>query len=128
MDYTTASTDDIDSVVPEEYGGMWFFREPLDCENLGITLLELEPGGKGKHHAHAADGQEEVYLVVGGEQADDADEVGDPELTVRLGPEDDHEAEVTLEPGEAIRVSPETQRQLHNHSDARVRLVVAGAP
>ncbi|MEF8808572.1 MAG: cupin, partial [Natronomonas sp.] len=72
MDYSTASTDDIDSVVPEEYGGMWFFRGPLDCENLGITLLELEPGGKGKHHSHEADGQEEVYLVVGGEQANDA--------------------------------------------------------
>ncbi|MFT4882877.1 MAG: quercetin dioxygenase-like cupin family protein [Natronomonas sp.] len=128
MDYATASTDDIDSVVPEEYGGMWFFREPLDCENLGITLLELEPGGKGKHHAHTDDGQEEVYFVVGGEQASDADEMGDPELTVQLGPEGDPDEEVTLEPGEAIRVSPETQRQLHNHSDARVRLVIAGAP
>jgi quercetin dioxygenase-like cupin family protein len=127
MDYSTASTDDIDSIVPEEYGGMWFFRDALDCENLGITLLELEPGGKGKHHSHAEDGQEEVYLVVGGEQASD-DEMSDPELTVRLGPEDDHEAEVTLEPGEAIRVSPETQRQLHNHSDGRVRVVIAGAP
>ncbi|MEF8808369.1 MAG: hypothetical protein V5A53_09905, partial [Natronomonas sp.] len=73
-------------------------------------------------------GQEEVYLVVGGEQANDAEETGEPELTVRLGPEDDHEAEVTLGPGEAIRVSPETQRQLHNHSDGRVRVVIAGAP
>jgi quercetin dioxygenase-like cupin family protein len=128
MDFTTASTDDIDSVVPEEYGGMWFFREPLDCENLGITLLELEPGGKGKHHSHPDDQQEEVYLVVGGEQARDADEAGAPELTVQLGPEGDPEEEVTLEPGEAIRVGPETKRQLHNHSDARVRIVVAGAP
>jgi mannose-6-phosphate isomerase-like protein (cupin superfamily) len=127
MDYSTASTDDIDSIVPEEYGGMWFFREPLDCANLGITLLELEPDGKGKHHSHAEDRQEEVYLVVGDERAADAD-MGEPELTVRLGPEDDPEAEVTLGPNEAIRVGPETERQLHNHSDARVRLVVAGAP
>ncbi|WP_254840284.1 cupin domain-containing protein [Natronomonas marina] len=117
MDYATASTDDLDSVVPEEYGGMWFFREPLGCESLGVTLLELEPGGKGKAHDHAGDGQEEVYLVVDGE------------LTVRLGGDEDAppETEATLAAGEAVRVGPGTRRQLHNHGDDRVRVVVAGA-
>ena len=86
MEYATASTDDIDSVVPEEYGGMWFFREPLDCENLGVTLLELESGGKGKVHDHADEGHEEVYVVVDGE------------LTVQLGGDGDAppKTEVTL--------------------------------
>lgn len=118
MDYDTASTDEVDSVVPEEYGGMWFFREPLGCENLGMSLLELEPDGKGKPHDHAADGQEEVYLVVDGE------------LTVQLGGGEDEPAdeEVTLATGEAVRVGPETRRQLHNHGDERVRVAIAGAP
>lgn len=118
MDYEVAHTDDIDSVVPEEYGGMWFFREPLDCENLGMTLLELEPGGKGKAHDHASDGQEEVYLVVDGE------------LTVDLGGGEDEspEEEVTLEAGQAVRVAPGTWRQLHNDGDERVRIAIAGAP
>jgi len=118
MDYETASTGDIDSVVPEEYGGMWFFREPLDCENLGVTLLELEPEAKGKPHDHAGDGQEEVYLVVDGE------------LTVQLGGSEDEppETETTLSSGEAIRVGSETWRQLPNHGDERLRVVVAGAP
>ncbi|WP_181693430.1 cupin domain-containing protein [Natronomonas sp. LN261] len=117
MDYDTASTDEIDSVVPEEFGGMWFFREPLGCENLGMTLLELEPGAKGKPHDHAEDGQEEVYLVVDGA------------LTVRVGGEEgDPEAERTLSEGEAIRVDGETHRELFNEGDERVRVAIAGAP
>jgi quercetin dioxygenase-like cupin family protein len=118
MEYATAGTDDIDSVVPEEHGGMWFFREPLDCENLGVTLLELEPDGEGKAHDHADDDHEEVYLVVDGE------------LTVQLGGGEDAppETELSLAAGEAVRVSPETRRQLHNHGDGPVRVVVAGAP
>jgi mannose-6-phosphate isomerase-like protein (cupin superfamily) len=118
MDYDVSGTDAVDSVVPEEYGGMWFFREPLDCEHLGMTLLELEPDGKGKAHDHAADGQEEVYLVVDGE------------LTVQLGGGEDEPAdeELALAAGEAIRVGPETRRQLHNHGDERVRVAIAGAP
>lgn len=118
MDYDISSTDEIDSVVPDEYGGMWFFRDSLGCENLGMTLLELEPDGKGKPHDHAADGQEEVYLVVDGE------------LTVQLGGSDETLADeqLTLQSGAAVRIGPETRRQLHNHGNERVRVVIAGAP
>ena len=116
MAYETASADEIDSVVPEEYGGMWFFRGPLDCDNLGMTLLELEPGSEGKPHDHAEDGQEEVYLVVNGE------------LTVRIGDEDDPESELSLSSGEAVRVDGETRRQLANEGDGRVSVAIAGAP
>lgn len=111
MGYTTASTDDVDSVVPEEWGGMWFFRDALGCEQMGVTLLELEPGGKGKRHDHAGDDQEEVYLVVDGE------------LTVELDDET-----VALDAGGAVRVGPDTTRQVFNRGDDRVRVVVAGAP
>lgn len=118
MDYDTTSTEAVDSVVPAEWGGMWFFRGALDTEQLGVTLLELDPGGKGKAHDHADDGQEEVYVVVDGE------------LTVHLGGggETPPETELTLSAGEAVRVGPETRRQLHNHGDVRVRVVIAGAP
>jgi len=117
MGYETASTDGIDSVVPEEFGGMWFFREPLGCENLGVSLLELEPGGKGKPHDHSGDGHEEVYLVVDGE------------LTVGVGGTgSDPETERTLTTGEAIRIDGDTHRQLRNDGDERVRVVIAGAP
>ena len=117
MDYSTASTDEIDSVVPDEFGGMWFFRDALDCESLGITLLELEAGGKGKAHDHADEDHEEVYLVVDGE------------LTVELGGgADDPETTETIAAGEATRVAADTRRQLHNHGDGTVRVVIAGAP
>jgi quercetin dioxygenase-like cupin family protein len=111
MGYETASTDGIESVVPDEHGGMWFFRSPLDCDQLGLTLLELEPGGKGKEHDHADSDHEEVYLVVDG--------------TIEVDVGDDT---VTVEAGEAIRVDPETTRQLHNNGDELVRLVIGGAP
>ena len=110
MGYSTASTADVDSLIDEAYGGMWMFREALGCENLGISLIELEPGGKGKPHDHAGDGQEEVYLVVDGELDVDLDE-----------------ETVTLGTGEAVRVSPDQHRQLVNRGEVRVRLVVVGA-
>lgn len=131
MGYTAAGTTDVDSVVPEEWGGMYFFRDVLDCEQLGVSLLELEPEGKGKRHDHSGTAHEEIYLVVDGE------------LTVELGDEagdessgkGDHETEseaggerVTLTNGEAVRVDPETTRQLFNRGDERVRVVIAGAP
>ncbi len=110
MGYETASTADIDSLIDEAYGGMWRFRGTLGCETLGITLIELEPGGKGKPHDHTADGQEEVYLVLDGELDVDLDE-----------------ETVTLGSGEAVRVTPDQHRQLVNRGDERVRLVAAGA-
>lgn len=111
MGYTTASTDDVDSVLSPERGGMWFFRNALGCEQLGLTLLELEPGNSGKQHDHAGSDHEEVYLVVDGE------------VTVEVDDET-----VVLGTGEALRVDPETTRRVSNRGDERARVVVAGAP
>lgn len=111
MGYATASTDDVESLVPEEWGGMWMLGDALGAANLGVTVLELEPGGKGKEHDHAGSDHEEVYLVVSGE------------VTLAVG--DD---EVTLGPDEAVRVDPRTTRQVQNRGDERAKLVVAGAP
>lgn len=111
MGYATASKSEVESVMPEEYGGMWFLKEALDTEHLGVTVLEMEPGAKGKRHSHEGDGQEEVYVVVEGE------------VTVDLGGD-----AVTLGGGEAIRIDPGTERQIHNDGDVRAKLVLAGAP
>ena len=111
MGYDTAAKTDADSVVPEEFGGMWFLKGELDAEDLGFTILELEPGGKGKEHDHGADGQEEVYYVVEGT------------IDVDLA-----EETVTLDAEEAIRLDAEETRQIHNRGDVRATLVLAGAP
>ncbi len=112
MGYGKASTEDVDSLVPEEYGGMWFLRDELGAEDLGVTVLELEPDAKGREHDHGEDGQEEVYLVVEGEV--------DVDLT-------DSDETVTLEEDEAVRLDADETRQIVNRGDVRAKLVLAGA-
>lgn len=113
MGYDTAVKTDPESVVPEEWGGMWFLKEELGTEELGISVLELEPGGKGQEHDETDTGQEEVYYVVEGAveiELPDADET------------------VALETDEVIRLDAEETRQIHNRGDERTKLVLVGAP
>jgi mannose-6-phosphate isomerase-like protein (cupin superfamily) len=111
MSYRTASTADVESVVPEEYGGLWFLKDALDTSEVGVTILELEPGAKGKEHDHSGDGQEEVYVCVSG--------------TVDIEFTDDT---VTLTGDDAVRIDPGETRQIHNREDKRARLVLVGGP
>jgi mannose-6-phosphate isomerase-like protein (cupin superfamily) len=106
MAHTKANYRDVDSIG----GGMHFLRDVLGCEELGITVLEADPGWEGKEHHHREGGHEEVYLLLEG----GATLVVDGE-------------ETDLEPGDAVRVSPEATRQLYN-GDEESLLVVAGAP
>jgi mannose-6-phosphate isomerase-like protein (cupin superfamily) len=111
MGYDTARKTDAESVVPEEFGGMWFLKDELSTDSLGITVLELEPGGKGKEHDHGEVGQEEIYYVVSGT------------IDVHLGGET-----VSVGPEEAIRIDSDQRRQIENNGDERAMLVLAGAP
>ena len=106
MAYTTAEYTDVEPVAE----GMHFMRDTLDCGSLGFTVLECEAGWEGMSHDHADDGQEEVYyLVEGAATIDVADD------------------EVALEPGEAIRLDPEVDRQIRV-GDVPSTLVLVGAP
>lgn len=111
MGYRKATVDDVESVMDDEYGAMWFLKDALDTDHLGVTVLELEPGAVGKEHDHAADDQEEVYVAVEGE------------VEVTFGDES-----VTLDPLSAVRVDPDQTRQIRNEGDERARLVLVGAP
>jgi quercetin dioxygenase-like cupin family protein len=88
---------------------MHFLRDELDCENLGVTVVDVEAGWDGMEHDHGENAQEEVYVLVDGAGT----------LTV------DGE-EVSLDAGDAVRVDPESTRKLHFEEDSR--MVVAGAP
>jgi mannose-6-phosphate isomerase-like protein (cupin superfamily) len=90
--------------------GMHFLRDPLNCEHLGVTVLEAGPGWTGKPHDHADTDHEEVYLLLEGEAELDVE--GE---TLELGA------------GDAVRVGPEEERQIRN-GDAESRFVLAGAP
>lgn len=111
MGYDTATKTDAESVVPEEFGGMWFLKDELDASDLGLSVLELEPGGRGKEHDESESGQEEIYFVVTGT------------VDIHLDGET-----VTLGPDEAIRLDSDQRRQIENNGDERAKLVLAGAP
>jgi mannose-6-phosphate isomerase-like protein (cupin superfamily) len=106
MSYTKVDSDSVDPVG----GGLRFLRDPLSCDNLGVSVLDCDPGWEGKPHDHAGDGQEEVYVLVEGAAT----------MTV------EGEA-VSLDAGDAVRVAPESERQITN-GDAESTFVIAGAP
>lgn len=104
MEYTRTNYSE-----EQSKNGLYFLRDALECEQLGFSVIDVEDGREGPEHDHADDGQEEVYLLVDGAAR----------LTVAGDPLD-------LEPGDAVRVGPETTRQLELHGDSR--MVVVGAP
>ncbi|NHN49463.1 cupin domain-containing protein [Halostella sp. JP-L12] len=106
MSHTKVNSDDVDPVG----GGLRFLRDPLDAENLGLTVVEVEPGWTGKEHDHADEGHEEIYYLVEGS------------ATVTIDGED-----VDLESGDAVRISPDASRRIRN-GDEESTFVMAGAP
>ncbi|MFB6253911.1 MAG: cupin domain-containing protein [Halobacteriaceae archaeon] len=106
MSYETVSYHDVDPVA----GGMYFLRDALDTNTVGLTVLECEPGWTGKEHDHADSEHEEIYYVEKGS------------VTIQVEGE-----AVELESGEAIRLDPETTRQIKNH-DTESKLILVGAP
>jgi quercetin dioxygenase-like cupin family protein len=81
----------------------------LEARSLGARLWRLAPGQASTRHRHRS--QEELYVVMEG--------------TGRIRVEEDL---LTLEPLSALRVDPETVRQVFNDTDADVLWLVVGAP
>lgn len=104
MAYDRTSYESVEPRAP----GMYFLREALDCSDLGVTVLEADPGWEGLEHDHTDDGQEEVYLLLSGRGTITVD--GD---------------ELELSDGEAIRVDPGSTRQLRFESEST--MVIAGS-
>ncbi|PSP54616.1 cupin [Halobacteriales archaeon QS_1_67_19] len=105
MSYTKVDTRDVEPIAE----GMRFLRDPLDCEKLGVTVLEADPGWTGEEHDHADDGQEEVYVLLKGE------------ATVTVEGEN-----VELSAGEALRIPPDATRRIRN-GDTESEFVLVGA-
>ncbi len=105
MAYTKERYTDVEPLAP----GMHFLRDPLECDQLGVTVVEAEAGWEGMEHDHAEDAHEEVYVLLDGAAEMEVD--GET---------------VQLERNEAVRVDPESSRRLTFHDDGR--MVIAGAP
>ena len=103
--YTKTNYRDVD-----DQQGMYFLRDELDCDHVGVTVLECDPGWEGLEHDHAEEGHEEVYLLIEGE------------ATVTV---EDETIEMT--DGDAIRIPPDETHQIHN-GDTESRFVLIGAP
>ena len=89
--------------------GMHFLRDPLGCENHGMTVIDADPDREGPEHEHDED-HEEVYVLVEGE------------ATITVNGED-----ISMSAGDAVRVSPDATRQVIN-GDTESQFVIAGAP
>jgi uncharacterized cupin superfamily protein len=82
-------------------------RRPLDVHAFGINLIVLQPGQRGRIHAHER--QEEVYLVIEGE------------LTLLV-----EGAKHVLGVDGLVRVGPDVRRQLVNAGASRLVLLALG--
>jgi len=83
-------------------------RRPLEVSGMGMNLILLAPGERGRVHDHTQ--QEEVYLVWEGTLT----------LIVEREPHD-------LVRGELARVGPGVRRQIVNRGPGRCAIVALGA-
>jgi uncharacterized cupin superfamily protein len=104
------TADGVQVVFADRAGGERFqpLRRQLGVESFGINLIILQPGQRGRIHAHER--QEEVYMVLEGQ------------LTLLLDG-----AEEVLEADQFVRVAPATRRQLVNAGAERLVLLALGA-
>lgn len=96
--------------IDPRHDAMHFLRDHLGCEQLGVTIVDCDPGWTGPEHEHREKDHEEVYVLVEGE------------ATVMVDDE-----EVPLISGDVIRIAPESTRQIQN-GETHSTFVLAGAP
>ncbi|MGH2899488.1 MAG: cupin domain-containing protein [Solirubrobacteraceae bacterium] len=109
-DYTAKRFDEMDSRMG---GSFKLARAGLGVSAFGMQVIDMPPNS-GEHypnHDHLHDGQEEVYVVLRG------------------GGVIEIEGErVALGPDTAVRVGPDTKRQLHAGAEGMRVLVIGGVP
>src|SRR5436305_629440 len=104
--YTVRSVDEM-AVI--HHGAVKLAGAELGVESFGMQVLDF-PGGFADYpeHDHAGDGQEEVYVILRGSAA------------FEIGGEN-----VRLEPGQMVRVNPDSKRRLEPGPDG-VRIPAIG--
>ena len=109
-DYTIKRFDEMES---RRGGGFILARHSLGVTAFGMQIVNMPPntGDFYPNHDHLADGQEEVYVVLG----------GGGEILIDGEPH-------ALAPEMAVRVAPDTKRQLRPGDDGLRVLVIGGVP
>jgi mannose-6-phosphate isomerase-like protein (cupin superfamily) len=107
MSYTVKTTDHLESI---HHGAVKLAGAELGTRSFGMQVLDFPAGfSEYPEHDHADDGQEEVYVVLGGQ----ADFVIDGD-------------EVTISRGQMLRVDAESRRKLLPGPDG-VRVLAIGS-
>jgi len=109
-DYTAKRFDEMDARMR---GRFKLARASLGVTSFGMQIIEMAPnaGEFYPNHDHRDDGQEEVYVVLGGggEIAIDGERIA-------------------LEPDMAVRVGPDAKRQLLPGDEGMRLLILGGTP
>ena len=106
MGYEVVHADEVEA----RHGVFRPLTDPLGVSRFRVNRLELGPGYEGPEHDHTADGQEEVYAIVGGSG------------TLRVDGE-----EVALRPGHFVFCPPEARRQMRAGDEGLVYIGIGAA-
>ncbi|MFC4988734.1 MULTISPECIES: cupin domain-containing protein [Saliphagus] len=104
MSYTKVNYEEVDQVS----NAMHFLRDPLQTERVGVTVARCDPGWKSRPHDHADNDHEEVYVLIEGR------------ATIDVDGED-----VAMETGDALRIPPESTRQIRNGNEESAFVLVS---
>ncbi|GAB3024702.1 cupin domain-containing protein [Natronobiforma cellulositropha] len=104
MPYTKVNYADVDQVS----NAMHFLREPLETEQVGVTVVRCDAEWKSQPHDHTDNGHEEVYVLIEGA------------ATVVVDGE-----EVEMQTGDALSIPPESTRQIRNGDDESAFVLVS---
>ena len=105
MTYTKVNYEEVEQVG----NAMHFLSEPLETEQVGVTVARCDPGWNSRPHDHTDNGHEEVYVLIEGAATVDVDGEG-----------------VEMETGDALWISPESTRQIRNGDRESAFVLVSG--
>ncbi|ELY98832.1 cupin [Natrialba chahannaoensis JCM 10990] len=106
MSYRKVNYEEVDQVS----SAMHVLSDPLETEQVGVTVARCDPDWKSKPHDHTDNDHEEVYVLIEGEATVVVDD--DP---------------VAMEAGDALWIPPESTRQIRN-GDTESAFVLVSAP
>lgn len=104
MTYTKVNYADVDQVG----NAMHFLRDPLETEQVGVTVVRCDPGWNSREHDHTDNGHEEVYVLIEGRATVVVD--GD---------------RVEMETGDALWIPAAATRQIRNGADESAFVLVS---
>ncbi|MFC6768815.1 cupin domain-containing protein [Natrinema soli] len=106
MTYRKVNYEEVEQVS----SAMHVLSDPLETEQVGVTVARCDPGWKSKPHDHTDNDHEEIYVLIEGE------------ATVVVDDEP-----VAMETGDALWIPPASTRQIRN-GDRESAFVLVSAP